>query len=125
MLFVPTDMLNEYWKNIRDLYNDRKLSNIIQLKCSTNFNNSRASDNNNGVILLYCNKSNERQYIIDIGINLLKHIDCKLCVNINRPYIYNKSDEQTLKGTRQSGSNKNHLYKLNVMGSCVIIVMLN
>ena len=117
MLFVPRDIFNEYWKNIKALYNDKKLSNIIMIKCSTDYNNSRASDNNNGVILLYCNKSNDRQYIINIGINLLKHIDCKQCVNIDRPYIYYKSDEQTLKCTRQTGSNKNHLYKLNVMGS--------
>jgi hypothetical protein len=107
MLFYTKELLNEKWKLARELYNDNKLTGVVSMKCSTNFKNPRASSENNGIIILYCENSKNEEVILNIGKNILEKFYYE-----NSQMIYYKTDLQTYEGTIATGSKQNHTYKL-------------
>jgi hypothetical protein len=107
MLYYPKSILNEYWVKSKKLYKLNKLEGIKSLKCSTNYKNLRSKSNEEGVIIFYCNNSNNKDLILNIGKKIIKLLDYT-----ERSIIYYKTNEQTLYGTRATGNKKNHKYKL-------------
>ena len=105
MLFYEHNIFNEKWKLAICLFREQKLKNVVSMKCSTNSINERASSIDNGVIILYCNNSDDKSYIIDIGKNILKLFN-------HKEKIYYKTDMQTMEGTKATGCAKNHKYYL-------------
>ena len=80
------------------------------MKCSTQFENSRSSNKNDGVIILYCNNSTNEDEIIKIGKRIVTYIQ-----DYPNRTIYYKTDVQTHNGTRATGSTTNYTYKLNIV----------
>ena len=107
MLFYPNDKMNEMWKFAKKFYKANQLTGVRSMKCSTAKENPRASSSDNGIIILYSSYSEDEKYIKKIGQNILATFKYQ-----EFPYMYYKSDEQTFKGTRATGSEKNHMYKL-------------
>jgi len=107
MLFYNKNEINKKWKLAQQLYRENKLNNVTSMKCSTSFRNSRASNLNEGVIILYCNNSSDEEKINIIGKNILKIFNYE-----DRPYIYYKTDKQTKEGTRSTGNQKNYTYMI-------------
>jgi len=97
-------LFNEKWKIATKLFRQNKLKNIISMKCSTNYNNPRASSLKEGIIILYCHTDNKFD-IINAGNNILK------LFNYDK-IMYYKTNEQTAKGTKATGSIKNYTYYL-------------
>ena len=109
MLFYPKKLLDIKWQEICYLWNNHKLPGVIYMKCSTSLKNSRSNNDSDGVIILYCNNSDNEYEIMNIGKNIIPYIqDC--------PYkiIYYKTNLQTQIGTRATGITTNYLYKLNI-----------
>ncbi len=105
MLYYVKNIFNEKWKLAINLFREKKLNGIVSLKCSTSKKNSRASSHDIGVIILYCYNSDNKQYIIDIGKNILKLFN-------HKEIIYYKKDIQSMDGTKATGCTKNHTYYL-------------
>ncbi|KAL5240643.1 hypothetical protein ACI65C_008053 [Semiaphis heraclei] len=110
MMFVKKSELDQMWENCCDLYDAGKLTGITGMKCSTNYENPRSSDNTFGVIIIYCGPASDKLKMLEYGTNLLK------CIPYYNKfgYIYYKSDIQTLGGTRKTGQTKNWLYRIPV-----------
>ena len=71
MLFYDNSLMNESWKMAKKLYRDNKLDGVTCMKCSTAYENHRASTLYEGVIILYCNKSSKsisNIYIHDMNV---------------------------------------------------------
>lgn len=105
MLFYKKEKLSKKWKKAIKLYRDNKLEGVISMKCSTNYNDTRASDHSVGVIILYCNNSEKEDEIMKYGKNI------KTLFKYKKNMAY-KTDLQTLKGTRATGAKKNWTYRL-------------
>ena len=101
MLFYPNDKMNEMWKFAKKFYKANQLTGVRSMKCSTAKENPRASSSDNGIIILYSSYSEDEKYIKKIGQNILATFKYQ-----EFPYMYYKSDEQTFKGTRATGSQK-------------------
>ena len=95
---------------IKKLYDNKLLSDVVSLKCSTARDKPRAPRSDKGVIIFYCSDSENEKHIMSIGNNIAKHIFEDYDAN----FIYYKSDSQTLNGTRATRANKNHLYRINI-----------
>ncbi len=110
MLHYYTNELNKMWRKATVLFRNKKFPGIIQMKCSTGLSNPRAYGSGKmGMIMLYCNKSNEEERITKIGKLIQTLMDYK------KPMYY-KTDEQTDKGTRATGQKKNSIYKIEEFG---------
>lgn len=107
MLFHNRSKIDEEWKKIKKLYDESKLGNVISIKCSGAKENSRASNKNEHVIIIYCPDSETD--IIDIGNKIIENL-----VDYSNQFIYYKSNIQTREGTKATGQLVNHLYKLPV-----------
>jgi hypothetical protein len=107
MLFYDKSSMNEVWISAKKLYRENKLYGIKSMKCSTAYENPRASTLDDGIIILYCNNSSNEEEIMNIGKKILEMFNYK-----EHKIIYYKTDLQTHKGTNATGSNKNHTYKL-------------
>jgi hypothetical protein len=107
MLFYNKSLMNEAWNIAKKLYIENKLDGIISMKCSTAYENPRASTLEEGIIMLYCNNSSNEEIIMNIGEKIIKMFDYK-----EKQIIYYKTDLQTKEGTIATGSKKNHTYKL-------------
>lgn len=118
MLFYDNSLMNESWKMAKKLYRDNKLDGVTCMKCSTAYENHRASTLYEGVIILYCNKSSNEEKIMNIGKKIIEMFGYK-----EKQIIYYKTDLQTEEGTNATGKRKNHTYKLfNPLykGKCLI-----
>jgi hypothetical protein len=110
MLFYPKSKMNEAWVLARQLYLNGKLDDdIVSMKCSTNYENPRASSFDEGVIILYCYNSTDEDKIMRIGKKIIEAFAYK-----ERQIIYYKTDMQTREGTRATGCHRNYMYKLGV-----------
>jgi len=107
MLFYPKTDLDRMWQLFSGLFTSGKLEGVVGMKCSTGKKNERASEDDEGVIILYCNDSHNEPHILAVGSRLLPHIGA-----YRGPYLYYKTDEQTGGGTRATGQTKNHLYRI-------------
>ncbi len=107
MLFYNKRDLNDKWLFAKTLYRENKLIGVEAMKCSTNYDNPTSSNPENGVIILYCSESSNKDKIINTGEVILDMFNYK-----DSQYIYYKTNLQTYQGNRMSGSKKNHTYKL-------------
>lgn len=107
MLFYDKKYLNERWLLALKLFNKGDLGDVICLKCSTAMENSRASTKS-GIIIFYCNFSEDKQKILDIGCIIVSRM------KYNGKKIYYKTDHQTTLGTQSTGQQKNYLYSLDI-----------
>ena len=107
MLYYDNSLMNEAWLLAKKCYRENKLEGITSMKCSTLYNNPRALQSNDGIIILYCCNSSNEDSIMNIGKKMLDTLDYK-----KRKFIYYKTDEQTHDGTIATGSTKNHKYLL-------------
>jgi hypothetical protein len=107
MLFYDKSLMNEAWALAKKLYRENKLEGITSMKCSTAYENPRASTFDEGIIILYCSNSSIEEIIMNIGKKMLEMFDYK-----EKQIIYYKTDLQTLEGTFATGSRKNYTYKL-------------
>jgi hypothetical protein len=105
MLFYDRKYMDNKWLEINKLYRNKELDGVIKMKCSTFYDNPRASGKS-GVIILYCNNSDNEYRIKDIGKNIMK------LLSYNKT-IYYKTDSQTRLGTIATGQTNNHLYKID------------
>jgi hypothetical protein len=118
MLYYDNSIMNEAWLFAKKLYRENKLDGIMRMKCSTLYENPRASKLDEGIIILYCSNSSNEETIMNIGKNMLEMFDYK-----EQQYIYYKTDKQTQEGTMATGSRKNHTYTLFnhlYKGKCLI-----
>jgi len=109
MLFYPKSKINEKWSELCKLWDNKKLKGVVSMKCSTALENSRASSVNEGVIILYCNDSDNKDSIIKIGNTIRLYIN-----DYPNDAIYYKTDYQTSIGTKATGATKNYLYKIDI-----------
>ena len=110
--------MNEAWVLAKKLYRENKLDGVKSMKCSTAYENPRASQLDEGIIILYCSNSSNEETIMNIGKKILEMFDYK-----EKQIVYYKTDLQTREGTIATGSKKNHTYKLfNTLykGKCLI-----
>lgn len=101
MLFFDKEIINDSWSFATKLYRENNLADVLSMKCSTNYNNPRASRTDNSIIILYCSDSSNEEKIINIGKNILKLFDYR-----DSPIIYYKTDIQTYEGTAATGCKK-------------------
>lgn len=71
MLFYAKHLMNEAWLIVKKLYRENKLEGVTSMKCSTSYENPRASTSD-GVIILYCKNSSNEEQIMKIGKNILR-----------------------------------------------------
>jgi hypothetical protein len=107
MLFYDKQIMNDNWRLAKKLYREHKLDGVLCMKCSTNYENPRASTLDEGIIILYCSHSANEEKIINIGKNILELFDYK-----EKKFIYYKTDVQTSEGTNATGIWINNTYKL-------------
>ena len=111
MLFYDRLHIDKEWAKMKHLYNESKLGNVISMKCSGAKENPRASDKNSHVIIIYC--PDHENDIMSIGNSIVANL-----VDYSNTYIYYKSNIQTKEGTRATGQNVNHLYKIPTKPMC-------
>lgn len=119
MLFYNKSLMNDAWTTATTLYRENKLVGVKSMKCSTMYENPRADNLDEGVIILYCSESSKSDLIMNIGKLILELFDYK-----EKQYIYYKTDEQTREGTRATGTLKNYTYQLfNPLykGKCLLL----
>jgi hypothetical protein len=107
MLFYPKPLLNNAWELTKTLYRKNELNGVLSMKCSTSYENPRASTTQNGIIILYCSNSSDEKTIMKIGENILQKLNYK-----EQQKIYYKTDVQTYEGTIATGCKKNSTYSL-------------
>jgi len=107
LLFYHKNDIPDRWNEIVKLYRDGQLDGVMSMKRSTQVPNPRASTKRDGVIILYCNKSEDEDRIMEIGRNIIH----KTAYDYQRHITY-KADWQTRLGTVSTGNTNNSLYKL-------------
>jgi hypothetical protein len=115
MLFYPKSKLDSKWVELCGLYDETKLTGILSMKCSTSLKSSRSSNDDEGVIILYCNNSSSETEILNIGNGLMHYIQ-----DYPSKTIYYKTDTQTRAGTIATGTIANHTYKITIEKPIVI-----
>jgi hypothetical protein len=105
MLFYENAYMDENWAKAKKLYRKKVLDGVISMKCSTMFKNPRSADDSHGVIILYCNNSEEETKIMKYGQNI------KILFDYKKDLFY-KTDIQSLNGTKATGCKKNWTYRL-------------
>jgi hypothetical protein len=109
MLFWPNTLLNAKWQAICRAWDEGQLLGVFGMKCSTARPNPRSSNPHEGVIIMYCNNSEDEEHIMDIGKRISLHLH-----DYPREYIYYKTDEQTHVGTAATGAINNSTYRLDL-----------
>lgn len=112
MLFYLNKDIDAAWIKAKTLMRKGLLTGIPSMKVSTARENARASDSNSQVIIFYCGPPEDEAAVVRYGENLVKVMNYR-SLNSN-PFVYYKSDDQTMAGTRATGQGKNHLYKIRV-----------
>jgi hypothetical protein len=92
-LFYSKDKMDAKWNLAKELYNSGGLPGVRSMKVSTSY----AQDKTTGVIIFYCNDSDQKELILEIGRNIVAAMNyCGVS------YIYYR---------KQSA---NYLYKLEI-----------
>jgi hypothetical protein len=92
MLFWPQALLAQKWQLICKAWDEGQLLGVIG--CSTEKPNPRNSNPAEGVIILYCNNSDDEEHIMEIGNRISLHL-----YDYPKPCIYYKTDVQPLAHT--------------------------
>ena len=109
MLFYPKDRMEEKWNLFCKLRDEGKLGGVQRMKCSTGLYNPRASSQDDGVIILYCCNSSDKDAILETGKCLIPYLQDYLSER-----IYYKTDIQTSAGTIATGAVYNHTNSLQI-----------
>lgn len=72
MLFYNKNIMNDKQSLAKKLYRENKLDGVFSMKCSTNCENPRAS--NDGIIILYCSKSSNEEQIMKNGKKYINNV---------------------------------------------------
>lgn len=110
LLFYPKSKINEMWQYIRELYNNYQLDGVAYVKVSTNYKSERASSDQIAVIAFYCDNSDDKETILQIGRDIA-HI-CHYTDSYG--FMYYKTEKQSVIGTSSLGCKKNHKYTIAV-----------
>jgi hypothetical protein len=110
LLWYRKSELTQNWLRAISLFRDNKLNCVNCMKVSTARVNKRASSEDDGVIIMYTNADNKND-IIEIGRNIVQQMGAE---DINSTYIFYKTNEQTVAGTRATGQNRNYTYRIMV-----------
>ena len=106
MMFFQTNEIDEKWKQAVNLYRSGKLIGVHAMRVSTMRENFRKSDNFFHVIFYFCGPSEDKDFMIKIGQNLLKNIQYK---NLYGAMFY--TDVQAFLGSEDKVQGK---YKIDV-----------
>lgn len=107
MLFYPKNEMEIMWEKIQRLYEKDELYGVHSMKCSSGRKkNPRASNDEDGVIILYTTIDTEEN-IKRIGTNILN----KTKYSLNERIFY-KTDKQTHSGTKATGNIKNSTFSI-------------
>lgn len=106
MLFYPQDKMTEKWTLFCKLRDEGKLGGVQRMKCSTGEPNSRATNQDEGVIILYCCDSTNKDAILATGQHLFPYLN-----DYKNSKLYYKTDIQTTLGTNAAS---NHTYSLTI-----------
>lgn len=107
LLFYHKSEIPDRWNEIIKLYRDGQLDGVMSMKRSTLLPNERSSCKNTGVIILYCNNSEDEERIMEIGRNIIRKTGYDF-----QDHITYKADYQTRLGTVSTGNKNCSLYKL-------------
>jgi len=107
LLFYHKNDIPDRWNEIVKLYRDGQLDGVMSMKRSTLVPNERSSCKNTGVIILFCNKSEDEERIMEIGRNIIRKTGYDF-----QDHITYKADYQTRLGTVSTGNKNCSLYKL-------------
>jgi len=110
MLFYLNSAIDSAWVRAKRLFREGSLTGISCMKVSTARGNPRATSSSTKVIIFYCGPPHDEENVLKYGHNLVDMMEYRS----SNPYIYYKSDEQTLQGTRSTGQTKNHLYRITI-----------
>ena len=94
-------VLERKWAEAQRAFDDGLLPGVTRMKMSTRRANPRASGNSAGVLVLYCDRSSDRDHIMAVGDVILWAFRYD-----ESEYIFYKTDAQT-------GQATNHNYKSN------------
>ena len=110
MLFYRPDRIDRQWQRAVHLLATGRLNGIHTIKVATARPNPRASSNAK-VLVFYCSPCTDRPKVMAAGRCLLT-----LFSGYSRlsPYLYYKSDAQTMGGTRATGQLRNWLYRIRL-----------
>ena len=102
------------WETITYGYIKGELPGVSSIKTSTAKDNSRADSKDTGVVILYCDDSENADHIYEVGNTIIKFIrKHKLHPALSwSGHIHYKTDDQTELGTRATGQTCNHTYRL-------------
>ncbi len=103
MLFYDKKILDQKYLQIIGAVFTKNAEGIFAMKCSTMKKNDRASNENKGVLILYCDDSSNEEKIKKIGLSIKKI----MCLEEK---IYYKTNKQTETGTKATGQTKNSNY---------------
>ena len=110
-MFFNKAVLDSQWILYRTLFEQHQLQGVIAMKVSTMYHNPRATSDDDGVIIFYCDKSKLETHIMDVGQRIIQYLH-----NYEYPLIYYKTDTQTRNGTIMTGMKTNHTYTLHTTG---------
>jgi len=112
MLFYRNEDIEDAWETAKENFMELRQAGIPAMKCSKlSYTNPRASSQVTQIIVFYCGPSSDEERMKSIGRSLI-HIMRYRSPTTNK--IYYKTDNQTLSGTRATGSTVNHKYALPV-----------
>lgn len=94
-------VLERKWAEAQRAFDDGLLPGVTRMKMST-------SGNSGGVLVLYCDRSSDRDHIMAVGDVILWAFRYD-----ESEYIFYKTDAQTATGTHATGQVTNHSYKSN------------
>ena len=101
-------VLERKWAEAQRAFDDGLLPGVTHMKMSTRRANPRASGHSGGVLVLYCDRSSDRDHIMGVGDVILWTFRYD-----ESEYIFYKTDAQTATGTHATGQVTNHSYKSN------------
>jgi len=115
VFFSKENHCHDYaWNCILGGYFRGDLPGVRSIKTSTAKDNPRATSKDTGVIILYCDNSENTDHIYSVGNTIIKFMrKYKLTPTPSwSGHIHYKTDDQTFLGTRATGQMRNHTCKL-------------
>ena len=109
MMFFEESIIDHKWEQVVKSYRQGKLTGVHAMKVSTARENFTNSENLFYVIVFYCGPSDNQNEIIEIGKNLLQHVEY---ANIYGYMYY--TDLQTFLTSQASGDMSKCKYKIEV-----------
>lgn len=110
MMFFSNEFHDTAWLLAKNAFAEGLLEGVEAMKTSTRFSNPRASDERTGVILFYTSTARDEGASLAIAERILRAMRPVPDERFT-PYIYYKSDRQTMEGTGATGQKRNWTYR--------------